>query len=134
MMFEALEKAGINGIVCGAGSAALFGSRATINAPFTNSSMPLWLFSTLIGGCSSFVGDLGHLAMNQNVNISEKWNNRSTLLISAAINTGLFYGGMCVLSPQVCRDFGMLRTLLVAGGGELVGSALYSYAKENLYI
>ena len=49
-MFEALEKAGINGLVCGAGSVALFGTGATLRAPFTNSSMPLWLFSFLLAG------------------------------------------------------------------------------------
>ena len=133
-MFEAVEKAGINGIVCGIGTLPLFGSRATITAPFTNSSMPLWLFATLIGAGSSLVGDIAHLAMKDDVAISEKWNNRSTLLVSAGVNAALFYGGMCVLSPQVGRDFGMIRSLIVAGGGELVGSALYSYAKENLYL
>ena len=133
-MFEAVEKAGINGIVCGVATLPLFGSSATITAPFTNSSMPLWLFSTVVGGCSSLVGDLAHLAMKEDVAISEKWNNRSTLLISAGVNAALFYGGMCMLSPAVGRDFGMIRSVIVAGGGELVGSALYSYAKENLYL
>ena len=133
-MWEAVEKAGINGIVCGAGSAALFGTGATLRAPFTNSSMPMWLFSFLLATGSSLVGDVAHLAMKENVAISEKWNNRSTLLVSAGANAALFYGAMFTLTPGVCRDVGMIRTLLLAGGSELVGSALYSYAKENLYL
>ena len=133
-MFEALEKAGINGAVCGAATLPLFGSSTRLQAPFTNSSMPLWLYAFLIGGGSSLVGDMAHLAMKQDVAISEKWNNRSTLLVSAGVNTALFFGTMCVLSPQVCRDIGIVRTAVIAGGGELVGSALYSYLKENLYL
>lgn len=133
-MFEAVEKAGINGVVCGAMTIPFFGTGAVLNAPFTNSSMPLWLYALLIGGCSSLVGDIAHLSMKPDVSISEKWNNRSTLLVSAGVNSALFYGSMCILSPNVCRDIGIMRTIFIAGGGELLGSALYSYAKENLYL
>lgn len=133
-MFEAIEKAGINGIVCGAGASALFGTGASLQAPFTNSSMPMWLFSFLLGSASSLVGDVAHLSMKPDVAISEKWNNRTTLLVSAGVNAGLFYCAMSMLTPGVARDVGMIRTLALAGGSELVGSALYSYAKENLYL
>ena len=133
-MFEAVEKAGINGVICGALTVPFFGTGTVLNAPFTNSTMPLWLYAFLIGTVSSGIGDLAHLAMNEDTQISEKWNNRSTLLISAGVNTALFFGSMCLLSPRVCRDIGILRTIAIAGGGELLGSALYSYLKENLYL
>ena len=133
-MFEAVEKAWINGIACGALTLPLFGSGAVVPAPMTNSTMPLWLYAFLLGGASSFVGDIAHLAMKENVAISEKWNNRTTLLVSAGVNAVLFYGGMCFLSPGVARDVGIASTLAIAGGGELIGSALYSYGKENLYL
>ena len=133
-MFEALEKAGINGLVCGAGTTAIFGTGATLRAPFTNSSVPLWLFSFRLASGSSLIGDAAHLAMKPDVSISEKWRNRSTLLVSAGVNAALFYAGMSMLTPGVARDIGMIRSLLLAGGGEVVGSALYSYGKENLYI
>ena len=133
-MFEAVEKAGINGIVCGTMTIPLFGASAVVPAPMTNSTMPLWLYAFLLGGASSFVGDISHLAMKENVAISEKWNNRSTLLVSAGLNAALFYGGMYFLNPAVARDVGLFSSLAIAGGGELIGSALYSYAKENLYL
>ena len=134
MLFEAVEKAGINGILCGALTVPLFGTGAVLNAPFTNSTMPLWLYAFLIGSVSSGVGDVAHLAMKQDVAISEKWNNRSTLLISAGLNAALFYGSMYVFTPQVANDIGIVKSLIIAGGGELMGSALYSYLKENLYL
>lgn len=133
-MFEAVEKAGINGIVCGALTIPIFSSQALVNAPFTNSTMPMWLYSFLLGGLSSFAGDLTHLAMKEDVAISEKWNNRASLLVSAGVNSVLFYGGMYLLSPSVARDVGILNALAIAGGGELIGSALYTYGKENLYL
>lgn len=133
-MFEAVEKAGINGIACSALTLPLFGSGAVVPAPMTNSTMPLWLYAFLLGGASSFAGDLAHLAMKPDVGISEKWRNRSTLLVSAGVNAALFYGGMALLSPGVARDVGIISAVGVAAGGELLGSALYSYGKENLYL
>lgn len=40
MFMEAIEKAGINGLVSGACSAALFGVNSRVIAPYTNMTMP----------------------------------------------------------------------------------------------
>ena len=42
MSFELVEKAGINGIVSAAASAAIFGTQAKVVAPFTQMTMPLY--------------------------------------------------------------------------------------------
>ena len=134
MFLDAVEKAGLNGITAGALTLPIFGTQATVFVPMANSNVPLSALAFAIGAGGSIVGDILHKFINEEVDISEKWKDRTSLIAGVAINAGLFYGALCYFDPEVCKDFGTMTALCIGGGAELVGTGTYSYLKENLYI
>ena len=131
---HAIEKAGINGIVAGISTIPLFGSDATIYVPMAKSSAPLYVLAFAVGGVGSLVGDLAHTFIKNEIHISEKSKDKTSLIAGIAINAGLFAGLLYCYDPQVFNDFGTLKALGVGGASEFVGSASYTYLKENLYL
>ena len=134
MFFDAVEKAGLNGIAAGALTLPIFGNKAQVFVPFANSEVPLSAMAFAMGACGSLAGDVVHKFINEEVDISEKWKDRTSLIAGVAINAGLFYSALCMFDSKVCEDFGALTALCVGGGAELIGSGTYSYLKENLYL
>ena len=134
MTFDALEKAGINGLVAGAATLPLFGTRATIYVPFAESSAPLSVLAFAVGAVGSIAGDLAHTFIKNDVDISEKWKDRTSLIAGVAINGALFAGLLHCYNPQVLQDFGKAQAVGVGALAEFAGSASYSYLKENLYL
>ena len=134
MSFDALEKAGINGLIAGAATIPLFGTDATIFVPFANSSAPLSVLAFAVGATGSIVGDLAHCFIKDDVDISEKWKDRASLISGVVINGALFAGLLHMYDPKILEDFGKLKAVAVGGGAEFAGAASYSYLKENLYL
>ena len=134
MFLESVEKAGINGIVAGAASVALFGSRATVVAPMTNMTMPLYALLFLGGAAASFVGDGLHMFMKDELPISKKANDRTSLVTGLAINAVALAGLLYVSDQTIAKDFGYFNALAVGAASEFVGSSSYTYLKEKQYI
>ena len=80
MFSEALEKAGINGIVTGAVSAALFGMNIAVVPPFMSMTMPLYVYMFLGGTLASLVTDGLHVFMKDEIPISKKANDRTSVI------------------------------------------------------
>ena len=133
MIFDAVEKAGLNAIVAGAACCPVFGSDAKVYIPFANSSAPLCLLAAAVGGVGSLLGDLAHLGIHE-ADISEKWKDNSSFVTGLAINAALFPALLYCFNPTVARDFGLITAAGVGAASEFVGSASYSYLKENLYL
>ena len=134
-MYESIEKAGINGIITGAATAALFGHKAQVSTPFTEkNTMPLYLLTFLGGAISSFITDGIHEFVQEEIPVSSKANDQVSVITSMALNAGLFYGALYCYSPAVANDFGTLKALAVGAGSEWVGSASYTQLKEKMYI
>lgn len=134
-MFESIEKAGINGIVTGAATAALFGLQAQVKTPFTDkNTMPLYVLTALGGAISSFVTDGVHEFVQEEIPVSSKANDQVSVITSMALNAGLFYGALYLFNPAVANDFGTMKALAVGAGSEWVGSASYTQSKEKMYI
>ena len=134
MFLETIEKAGINGIVAGAASVALFGSRATVVAPMTNMTMPLYALLFLGGVTSSFVADGVHIFMKEEIPISKKANDRTSLVTGLGINAVVLAGLLYCADQSIANDFGKLNALGVGALSEFVGSSAYTYLKESSYI
>jgi hypothetical protein len=134
-MFEAIEKAGLNGLVTAGAGVGLFGTKATVPTPFMpKCAMPLYAMCFLAGSVASLGSDAFHLFMKEEVPISQKANDAVSTLSSLAINAGLFYGILQIYSPAVARDFGAIKALAVGAGSEWVGSASYAKLKEKSYL
>ena len=134
MFFECCEKAGINGIVSAAASVALFGSRATVVAPMTNITMPLYALLFLGGAASSFVVDGIHKFMKDEIPVSRKANHRTSLVAGLALNAVVFAGLLQCTDADIAEDFGRMNALAVGAVTEFVGSSAYTYLKEKMYI
>lgn len=134
MFLETVEKAGINGIVSGAASVALFGSRAQVVAPMTNMTMPLYALLFLGGVASSFVADGLHLFMKEEIPISKKSNDRTSLVTGLAVNAVVLAGLLHCADSSIAADFGRLNALGVGALSEFVGASSYTYLKEKMYI
>ena len=134
MSFELVEKAGINGIISAAASAALFGTNARVVAPMTNMTMPLYALIFLGGIASSFVTDGLHLFLKDIIPISKKSNDRSSVIAGMAINAVAFAGLLHLTNPAIARDFGRTMALAVGAGTEFAAASSYTYLKEKMYI
>ena len=134
MFMEAVEKAGINGLVAGAASAALFGTQAQVIAPMTNMTMPLYALTFLGGVFASFATDGLHLFMKDEIPISKKANDRSSVVAGLAINAVIFTGLLEITSPGIAEDFGRFSALAVGAGSEWIAASGYTYLKEKMYI
>lgn len=134
MSFELVEKAGINGIISAAASAALFGTQAKVVAPFTSMTMPLYALIFLGGVASSFVTDGLHLFMKDVIPVSKKANDRSSVIAGMAINAITLAVLLEITSPAIARDFGRAMALAVGAGTEFAAASSYTYLKEKMYI
>lgn len=134
-MFEAVEKAGINGIITGAVTAGLFGLRAKVRTPFTDkNTMPLYVLTFLGGSVSSLITDGIHEFVQEEIPVSRKANDQVSVITSLALNAGLFYTALYLADPAIARDFGAMKAFAIGAGSEWVGSASYTQLKEKMYI
>lgn len=134
MFMETVEKAGINGIVTAAASIGLFGTSATVVPPFMNNTMPLYAYLFLGGVASSLVTDGFHLFMKDEIPVSKKANDRTSVLAGLAINAVVFAGLLEVVDSSIARDFGRMTALAVGAGTEWISASGYTYLKEKMYI
>ena len=135
MFMEALEKAGINGVVSGVASAYLFGSNARVMTPIVrNSTMPLWALVCLGGVASSLATDGLHTFLKDEIPISKKSNDRASLFSGLLINAGTFAGILYFTAPDVARDFGLITALGVGAGAEWLSASGYTYLKDRMII
>ena len=133
MFMEAVEKAGINGLLTGGASAYLFGYDSSINSPF-GQSMPFPIFAGLVGAGGSLVGDGIHLMMKDSIPVSKKANDRASTITSAIVSGMAFGGLLYAYDSAVLDDFGFLQAFAVGSLSEVGGSASYTYLKENSWL
>ena len=133
MFMEAVEKAGINGLLTGGASAYLFGVSSRISSPFSQ-SMPFPIFAGLVGAGGSLIGDGIHIMMKDSIPISKKANDRASSITSAIVSGMAFGGLLYAYDPAVLNDFGMLSAFAVGAGSEFAGSSSYTYLKENSWL
>ena len=134
MFMEAVEKAGINGIVTAAASAAVFGTQASVIAPFTNMTMPLYALIFIGGVASSFATDGLHVFMKEEIPISKKANDRSSVITAMAVNAVVLAGLLHMTSPGIATDFGKMTALGIGAGAEFAAASSYTYLKEKQYL
>ena len=133
MFMEAVEKAGINGLLTGGASCYLFGKGSQIATPF-GQNMPFPIFAGLVGAGGSLIGDGIHIMMKDSIPVSKKANDRASAVTSSIISGMAFGGLLYAYNPQILSDFGMLSAFAVGAGSEFAGSASYAYLKENSWL
>ena len=134
MFMETLEKAGINGLITGAASVGLFGFGATVVPPFMNNTMPLYAYLFLGGVASSLITDGFHLFLKDEIPISKKANDRTSVVAGLAINAIVFAGLLEVVDSSIAQDFGRMAALGVGAGSEWLAASSYTYLKEKMYL
>ena len=134
MFMETLEKAGINGVISGAAAAAIFGSNAKVVPPLINMTMPLYCYIFLGGAVSSLITDGLHTFLKDEIPISKKANDRTSVVAGLVINGLVFAGLLELVNGQVAADFGRMTALAVGAGSEFAAASAYTYLKEKMYI
>ena len=133
MFLEAVEKAGINGIIAGVASAGYFGLNAQVAGLMTNQTIPLYVLAGSVGAIGSLVGDGAHILMKDAIPVSKKFNDQASVVTGLAINGVLFGAMLYCYQPDILNDFGVIQAFAMGAGAEVAGSALYTYLKENQY-
>ena len=133
MFMQIVEKAGINGLITGAGTAMYFGSGSVVRGVFGSRSMPLFVLTGIAGAIGSMVGDGIHTTLNEAIPVSKKANDRMSVITGAGINGGALALLLYLYQPNILRDFGLFTAIAFGAGTEIAGSALYTYLKENGY-
>lgn len=131
---DVFEKAGLNGIAAGAGTLAIYGTSAKVYMPYFGSNVSLPAVAFGLGAVGSLLGDLAHKFIKDDVDISEKWKDRTSLLAGVGLNGALFTGLLYCYNQDVANDFGYATAFLVGAGSEFLGTASYNYLKENMYM
>ena len=134
MLFEVVEKAGINGIITGAVTASLWGTSAYVIPPFMDMTMPLYVMMFLGGAGASLLTDGFHMFMKDEIPVSKKANDRTSVIAGMAINAIVFAGLLEISSPNIAQDFGRLMALGVGAASEFAGASSYTYLKDKMYI
>lgn len=134
MFMETIEKAGINGVITGACSVALFGTSAKVVPPFTQMTMPLYAYIFLGGVASSLITDGLHMFMKDEIPISKKANDRTSVIAGLAINAIVFAGLLECVDSGVAGDFGRMTALAVGAASEWAAASSYTYLKEKMYL
>ena len=134
MLMEAVEKAGINGIITGAAAAGIFGTQAKVIAPMMNTTMPLYALVFLGGAASSLVTDALHVFTKDEIPISKKANDRTSAVIGLVVNGVVFAGLLELADPTIAADFGRLTAVAVGAASEFAAASSYTYLKETMYI
>ena len=133
MFMEAVEKAGINGLVASAATAAYFGTKASVAGLLNNQTMHLYVLCGLVGAAGSAIGDGAHILLKDTVPISKKANDKASVITGLAINGVLFGAVLYAYQPEILNDFGAIQAFGMGAGAEVAGSSLYTYLKENNY-
>ena len=133
MFMEAVEKAGINGLLTGGATLYLFGKESQVNTPF-GQAMPFPIFAGLVGATASAIGDGIHIMMKDSIPVSKKANDRASSVTSAIVNGMAFGGLLYCYDSAILNDFGLLSAFAVGAGSEFAGSASYTYLKENSWL
>ena len=133
MFLEAVEKAGINGVIAGVASAGYFGLKAQVAGLIKNQAIPLYVLAGGIGALGSLVGDGVHILMKDTIPVSKKFNDQASVITSLGINGVLFGAMLYCYQPNILNDFGTIQAFCMGAGAEVAGSALYTYLKENGY-
>lgn len=134
MFMETLEKAGINGVIAGAASAALFGINSKVVPPMMNMTMPLYCYIFLGGALSSFITDGLHTFLKDEIPISKKANDRTSVIAGMAVNAVVFAGLLEIVDDQIAADFGRMYALGVGAATEFASASAYTYLKESQYL
>ena len=131
---EAVEKAGINGLITGCASAVVFGTNAKVVAPFTQMTMPLYALLFLGGVGASFLTDGLHLFLKDEIPISKKANDRTSVIAGLVVNGLVLAALLEITDPSIAADFGRLTAIGVGAGAEWLSASGYTYLKEKMYI
>ena len=134
MFMDVVEKAGINGIITGAASAAVFGLQPVVVPQFMSNTIPLYLYMFLGGVASSLVTDSFHVFMKKEIPLSKKANDRASVVSGLAINAIAFYGLLRGVNQNISNDLGMFTTLAIGAASEFASASSYTYLKEKMYI
>ena len=134
MFMEIVEKAGVNGIVAATASALYFGMTPQVAGILDGTkTIPLYVLAGLVGATGSVVGDGLHYGLKETVPISQKANDRLSVITGVGVNAVAFAGLLYLYQPEILADYGMYTAMVMGGASEFAGSAAYTYLKENEY-
>ena len=72
--------------------------------------------------------------MKDEIPVSKKANDRTSVIAGLAINAIVFAGLLEVTDPAIARDFGRMYALAVGAGTEWLSASGYTYLKDKMYI
>ena len=134
VFMETLEKAGINGLISAAATAAYFGTNAVVVPPFMSNTMPLYAMIFLGGVAASVATDTLHLFMKDEIPISKKSNDRTSVIVGMAVNAVMLAGVLEVVDSGIASSFGRFTALGIGAATEFAAASSYTYLKEKMYL
>ena len=130
-----LEKAGFCGAATMLCAGGFFGFGNTgWNIPYTNTEVPIELLTFSVGTVNSFVADGVHKFFNQVVPLGKKTADKTSMITNAAVAGASFFALLHLGGLSVPYQVQLSRALAIGAGGEIVGSGVYEYLANNLYL
>lgn len=72
--------------------------------------------------------------MKEEITVSKKANDRSSVVAGMAINAIVFAGLLQLADPAIAEDFGRISALAVGAGAEFASASSYTYLKDSKYL
>ena len=132
MYEQFLEKALLQGAMT-SGFGFYFYGNSLVQIPFSNVTLPLYLFTFTVGAISIALTDVTHTLLTKNGRLDNKVLDLTTLGIGSIINGMLFYGGLYLAGGGLASQYGYSRAMITGCGSELLSSGLYYALKNKMY-
>lgn len=130
-----LEKAGFTGVATMLCGIPFFGfGQSGWNIPMTQVEVPIEIMTLGVGTLNSFVTDGIHSFFNLAVPLGQKSKDRTAFITNAVVSGASFFACLHLAGFNVPYQFTLLRAFACGAVGEVVGTSVYEYLTNNLYL
>ena len=126
---DCLEKSALQ-----AGFTILMGKYAmpgvdTVILPFLGTSVPLYVFTGLVGFIASHINDALHTFIKPETHLKHKGEELEALALGAVVGAGTFMGALYIMNPQYLYQFGGRTAAIIGAGGDVLAAVAYNYLR-----
>lgn len=93
-----------------------------INLPLVNQTIPVYVFTGILGSLSSMGSDLLHTFIRNEVPVSSKTQEQGSMILGALLGGAIFSAGLYLTNKQAINEYGLWNAMLIGGASDVIAS------------